>query len=134
MAAAKPVTALPNAAPVIQGAIMQAFGESAPILKNYARRQVSIACSGAAPGAWPRQSTARARRIRRGGSLAVGTPVIYGRFWEFGWKRGGKSSRRQWLRPAVDQAMPEITRRVESHLNRAMASYSGSVTIDIKIT
>lgn len=117
----------------IRRAIMNALRESEPMVKTHAIAgldRVLRRKSGRLAGS----IYSRTRQTRGGGRLTIGTPVHYGRFWEFGFNRGGKKNRRRWLRPAADEAMPEVTRRVETHLARAMAQYSGTVTIDMKIT
>jgi hypothetical protein len=150
--------------PDIKGAIMKALNEVAPILKNQAIGNLNRALK-RRTGRLASSIYARTNRIKNGGRLTVGTPVVYGRFWEYGFLRGGKSVRglvrgvgrsrkarsagqlaklikrgakyyrRPWLRPAADEAMPEVVRRVEMHVNDAIKQYSGNVTIiDIKIS
>jgi Bacteriophage HK97-gp10, putative tail-component len=147
--------------PDIKGAIMKALDEAAPILKNQAIGHLNQALKRRS-GRLASSIYARTKRIRNGGRLTVGTPVLYGRFWEYGFLRGGKSVRglvrgagrsrkrrtagelarlikrgakyyrRPWLRPSANEAMPEVVRRVEMYINDAIKQYSGSATIDIK--
>ena len=153
---------LPNPAPVIQGAIMKAFREYAPIAKQKVLASLGTAL-GTRTGRLMSSIYARVRQRKGGGSLSVGTAVVYGRFWEYGFFRGGKSvrglirgagrshrrrSRREriglieagakfyrakWFRPAVEEVPAEVTRRVEAELNAALKQYAGTVAIDIKI-
>jgi hypothetical protein len=106
---------------------------------------------------------ARAGQSRFGGYLQVGTPVLYGRFWEYGFLRGGKSLRglvrgagrshrrrteaqkvtligrgaklyqRPFLRPAVEQSQAEVARRIQIEVDRAVKQQFESVTIDLNI-
>jgi hypothetical protein len=149
--------------PDIKGAIMKALSEAAPILKNQAIGNLNRVLN-RRTGRLASSIYARTRRIKNGGRLTVGTPVLYGRFWEYGFfhgaksvsglvrgagrlhrartraerirliKSGAKFYRRRWLRPAADEAMPEVVRRVETHVNDAIKQYSGTVTIDMKIS
>jgi hypothetical protein len=123
----------PNAALIIRRAIMNALRESEPIVRNHAIASLDRVLRRVS-GRLASSIYARTRQTRGGGRLTIGTPVHYGRFWEFGFLRGGKLNRRRWLRPAADEAMPEVVRRVEMHLARAMNELSGTVTIDVKIT
>ena len=123
----------PDAALIIGRAILAALAECAPIVRNYALASLDRVLRRKS-GQLATSIYTKLGRARRGGRLTIGTPVHYGRFWEFGFKRGGKVFRRPWLRPAVDEAMPDVMRRVETHLNRAMSQFTGTVSIDIKIT
>lgn len=117
----------------IRGAIMSALRESEPMVKNHAIANLDRVLRRAS-GRLASSIYTRVRQTRGGGRLTIGTPVHYGRFWEFGFLRGGKKNRRRWLRPGADEVMPEVVRRVETHLARATSQYGGSVTIDMKIS
>lgn len=41
---------------------------------------------------------------------------------------------RPWLRPAAEQALPQVTRIIQGEVNRALQQFGGTRTIDIRIT
>lgn len=132
MAAATPAFDPRKIALDIRRAIMNGLRESEPTVKNHAIANLDRVLKRVS-GRLASSIYTRTRQSRGGARLTVGTPVHYGRFWEFGFKRGKKLNRRRWLRPAADEVMPEVVRKVETHLARAMNEYTGSVTIDMKI-
>ena len=132
MAAASPAFDPKQIASDIRRAIVAGLNDSARIFYYHAISNLDHVLKRKS-GALASSIYDKVTPTRGGGRLTVGTPVHYGRFWEKGFVRGGKSFRRPWLRPAADEVMPEVVSRVESHLARAMSQYAGTVTIDMKI-
>jgi hypothetical protein len=145
----------------IQRAIINGLRQSAGMLKDRAISNLNRVL-GRPSGRLASSIYARAGRTRFGGYLQVGTPVLYGRFWEYGFLRGGKSVRglvrgalrprrrserqklaligrgakfyqRPFLRPAVEQSQAEVARRIQIEVDRAVGQQFESVTIDLKI-
>ena len=42
--------------------------------------------------------------------INIGTNVFYGRYWEEGFERGGRTFRRPWLYPAIRDKLREVKR------------------------
>ena len=70
---------------------MKALHESAPIFKSRVVGSVSGLLHDT--GKLASSIYARVRKRQGGGALAVGTAVVYGLFWEYGFLRGGKAVR-----------------------------------------
>jgi hypothetical protein len=145
----------------IQRAIINGLRQSAEMLKDRAISNLNRVL-GRRSGRLASSIYARAGRTRFGGYLQVGTPVLYGRFWEYGFLRGGKSVRglvrgalrprrrserqkikligrgakfyqRPFLKPAVEQSQAEVARRIQIEVDRAVGQQFESVTIDLNI-
>src|SRR4030095_2667653 len=147
----------------IQQAIVNGLRQSAGIVKERAISNLNTVLKRKS-GLLGSSIYARAGRTRFGGYLKVGTPVKYGRFWEYGFLRGGKSVRglvrgagrshrrrtegqrvkligrgakfyqRPFLKPAVEQSQAEVARRIQIEVDRAVGQQFESVTIDLNIS
>jgi hypothetical protein len=146
----------------IQQAIVKAMRQSARIVRDRAISNLNRVLK-EKTGRLASSIYARAGRIPFGGYLKIGTPVLYGRFWEHGFLRGGKSVgglvrgagrshkrrteaqrvkligrgakfyKRPFLQPTVEQSKAEVARRIQIEVDRAVGQQFESVTIDFNI-
>lgn len=131
----------------LRDAIVRGLQQGARIVKSYAVLNVGkIFRRGGGDLASSIQTRVTSRR--NGGVLRVGTRVYYGRFWEYGFihrgrrRRGGKlggkfkfMAARPWLRPAAEQALPEISRLINLEVERELKrNFAKTTTIEIKLT
>jgi phage gpG-like protein len=131
----------PDIANPIRDAIVRAFQQGAQIVQHYAILNVTGKVLKIASGQLASKIYTKVTKTRRGGTLRVGTRVHYGAFWERGFiHRAGRSlnykymAPRPWLRPAAEQAIPEITNLMELELDRELKGNFNNVTIDIKLS
>jgi phage gpG-like protein len=129
----------------LRDAIVRGLQQGARIVKSYAVLNVGkIFSRGGSRLASSIQTRVTSRR--NGGVLRVGTRVKYGAFWEYGFihtgrggpKLGGKfkfMTARPWLRPAAEQALPEISRLINLEVERELKrNFGKTITIDLKLT
>jgi Bacteriophage HK97-gp10, putative tail-component len=123
-----------NAVTIIHRAIVRGLQKGAQIVRNNAILNVTGRILNRDTGRLATSITTRVVELGGGGALDVGTQVKYGGYWERGFFRYGKFYRRQWLRPAVDQSLPQVTRLVEAEVAKEIKNtFARSVTVNIKI-
>jgi hypothetical protein len=136
----------PDVVNAIRRAIVRAFKQAAPIVQNYAVANVSGKVLRRSTGALARSIYTRVTRTRTGANLRIGTPVYYGGMWEKGFQHVGRAKRttarkpgkvmapRPWLRPAAEQAIPEIVRQLDAEIARELKAFDKKVTIELKLS
>ena len=130
----------------IRDAIKRGLEQGARSVHNYAVRNVSGRVLHFGTGELARSIYTKVSKTRYGGSLRVGTKLYYGRLWERGFKHRGRSPKkfrstkpgkfmaaRPWLRPAAEQALPEISNFIKAEIDRELKAYAGRVTIELKL-
>jgi hypothetical protein len=132
--------------PDIRSAIKRGLEQGARIVQNYAVLNVSGKVLKRASGDLARSIYTKVRKTRYGAVLRVASKVYYGKFWEKGFKHVGRAKRtrgrkpgkfmapRPWLRPAAEQALPEISNLIKFELDRELKAVSGKITIELKLT
>ncbi len=126
----------------LRRAIVRAFQQAAPIVRNYTIVNLSGKVLRQLTGRLAGSIRTQVAQMRDGGILWVGTRVNYGRYWERGFTHtGGRlgvgkfMKARPWLRPAALQAMPEIVQLVNREVERELqANFEKARTIEIKLT
>jgi hypothetical protein len=132
--------------PDIRSAIKRGLEQGARIVQNSAISNVSGRVLKRASGKLASSIYAKVRKTRFGGVLQVGTKLHYGLFWEKGFKHVGRAKRtsarpqgkimapRPWLRPAAEQALPEISNLIKLEVDRELKAVSGKITIELKLS
>jgi phage gpG-like protein len=128
--------------PDIRSAIVRGLQQGGRIVQNYAVINVTGRILKRASGKLASSIYAKVRKTRAGGILRVGTKLHYGRDWERGFYHYGGRSKprgkfmgaRPWLRPAAEQALPEISNFIKLEVDRELKAISGKITIDLKLS
>jgi hypothetical protein len=132
--------------PDIRSAIVRGLQQGGRIVQNYAVINVTGRILKRASGKLASSIYAKVRKTRAGGILRVGTKLYYGRMWERGFKHVGRAKRtrsrklgkvmppRPWLRPAAEQALPEISNFIKLEVDRELKAISDKITIDLKLS
>jgi len=118
----------------VHNAIVRGLQKGAQIVRNNAILNVTGIVLNRDTGRLASSIATRVSPAGGGGFLDVGTQVKYGGYWERGFFRFGKHYRRQWLRPAVEKSLPQVTRLVEGEVAKEVKNTFGrSVVINIKV-
>lgn len=143
-----------DAVVLIHRAIVRGLHKGAQIVRNAAILNVTGRVLKRDTGRLASSITAAVTETGGGGILRVGTQVKYGSYWERGFFRPAGLRRfkprgerefifrfmqakqfaaRPWLRPAAEQALPQVKRLIEAEVARELRGKFGSHTIDIRI-
>jgi|SRR5262245_302109 len=139
---ASEVIRTPDVVKSIRQAIKRGLQQGAQVVKNYAVANVSGAVLRRKSGKLASSIRTRVSQTRSGGILRIGTKVEYGGWWEFGYYRfagkgkgkGKHMPARPWLRPAAEQATPQIAEFINAEVDRELKAAFGNVTIEIKLS
>src|SRR5262245_29037044 len=139
---ASEVIRTPDVVKSIRQAIKRGLEQGAQVVKNYAVANVSGGVLKRKSGKLASSIRTRVSQTRSGGILRVGTKVEYGSWWEHGFihygGRGKTSFKympaRPWLRPAAEQATPQIAEFINAEIDRELKAAFGNVTIEIKLS
>jgi hypothetical protein len=145
----------PDVVALIHRAIVRGLREGAQIVRNFAVLNVTGKVLKRDTGRLASSIATAVTETGGGGVLRVGTQVKYGAYWEHGffrtaglrrfkprgapefifrWVKPKYMTARPWLRPAVDQALPQVTRRIQLSVEREIQqNFAKSVTIEIRV-